>query len=263
MLKKSLIVILAALLSVVAFGKETDANALLRDGFALSGVDGKLIVLDKNSTYYFKLDAALKDDKAVIEARTTVELLPSAGLEKMTASAKQEPGIDFCVWGKVTGYKGKNYFFIDNFLPVSQIKKTEKISTAQQNKTDSNEPNDELTLPAHILEKLTAKKIIHPVKLRKGLSFEQDHIMADRTGFIVKQPDDGFVFVFDALGRKLENISITLLPCQVLERTWQKQLVEPERIRFKAAGIVTKYKGRYYLLLQRARRVYSYGNFGK
>ena len=120
-----------------------------------------------------------------------------------------------------------------------------------------------MQLPAHILEKLTAEKAIRPAQMQKGLDFEQNHVLADRTGFILKQPDGSFVFALDALGRNVENISIPLLPCQTLENAWQKQSAELERIRFKVAGTVTKYKGSYYLLLQRARRVYSYGNFGK
>ena len=235
MLKKSLLIILAGLAYVAAFGKQPYANTLLRDGMALSGVDGRLIVPDTNGIYYFRLDFDLRDDKAVIEGGTDVELLPSTGLEKMTANIKQDAEAGFRVWGKVTIYKGRNYFFIDNFLSVSQVKQVEKKQSSQQDKTAANKSDDELQLPAHILEKLTAKKIIRPVQLRRGLDFEQDHILADRTGFIVKQPDGSYVFVFDAL----------------------------EQIRFKVAGIVTKYKGSYYLLLRRARRVYSYGNFGR
>lgn len=263
MLKKALVICLAVLVNIAASGKERNADVLLRDGLALRGVDGKLIVPDSNGIYYFNVDSDLTDDKAVIKAQSSVELLPSAGLEKMIASAKQKPGIGSRIWGKVTAYKGKNYFFIDNFLPVSQIKKTEKTPESQQNEAANDKPDDELKLPVRIFEKLRAKKIIHPIQLQKGLDFEQDRILADRTGFIVKQPDGTFALVFDALGRKIENISVPLLPCQALERAWQKQSAGLERIRFTVAGIVTRYKGNYYLLLQRARRVYSHENFTK
>jgi hypothetical protein len=39
----------------------------------------------------------------------------------------------------------------------------------------------------------------------------------------------------------------------------QRSSVEP--IRFNIAGLVTEFKGRQYLLLQRAIRVHSHGNF--
>ena len=68
-------------------------------------------------------------------------------------------------------------------------------------------------------------------------------------------------FVLDALGRKEAKISLRLLPCQALEWAQREQLTDPEELRFKIAGIVTKYKGKNYLLLQRATRTYSHGNF--
>ena len=34
-------------------------------------------------------------------------------------------------------------------------------------------------------------------------------------------------------------------------------------MRFNVAGILTRYKGQQYLLLQKATRIYSYGNFGE
>jgi hypothetical protein len=37
----------------------------------------------------------------------------------------------------------------------------------------------------------------------------------------------------------------------------------PEPVRFKIAGVVTKYKGEKYLLLQKATRIYGHGNFAR
>ncbi len=263
MLKKSSLIILLFSAYLTASAQQPNPNALLRDGMALRGVDGKLIVSDTNNVYYFRLDNDLRDDKAVIKGGTNIALLPSTSLEKMTANIKQDPETGFRIWGRVTTYKRKNYFFIDNYLPVGQIKKIESLPQKEQQKTQVKKPDDELQLPAHVLEKLTAEKAIRPAQIQKGQDFEQNRVLADRTGFVLKQPDGNFVFVPDALGRNLENISIPLLPCQTLENAWQKQTAELERIRFKVAGTVTKYEGSFYLLLQRARPVYSYGNFGR
>ena len=79
--------------------------------------------------------------------------------------------------------------------------------------------------------------------------------------FIVKQDDGQYVFTLDAFGRNIEQISFPLLPCQALELALQEQSKELENIRFRAAGILTQYKGNNYFLLERAIRVYSYGNF--
>jgi hypothetical protein len=92
------------------------------------------------------------------------------------------------------------------------------------------------------------------------LELKQDSILADRTGFI-RDSGGGLVFAFDALGRNIGTIQLQLLPCEILERAQRRQVVEADAVRFKVAGIVTEYKGQYYLLLQRAIRVYSYGNF--
>ncbi|MBA7626561.1 hypothetical protein ES703_34013 [subsurface metagenome] len=92
---------------------------------------------------------------------------------------------------------------------------------------------------------------------------KQDSILADRTGFVVRQGDSRLVFVFDALGRNVQQISLRLLPCQALESAEHRQSAEVDPLRFKIAGILTKYKGNHYLLLERTIRVYSHGNFGK
>jgi len=98
------------------------------------------------------------------------------------------------------------------------------------------------------------------------VAIKQNSVLANKTGFI---RDSGHgtrgtrygVFVFDALGRNIQQTTVLLLPCRALELAEQEQSAEPDPIRFKIAGIVTEYKGEKFLLLQRATRVYSHGNF--
>ena len=97
-------------------------------------------------------------------------------------------------------------------------------------------------------------------QLKKTLELKQDFILADRTGFILESSQESQL-VLDALGRNIGQLSFELLACETLERAERKQSAELEQVRFKTAGIVTQYKGRHYLLLQRARRAYSHGNF--
>ncbi|UCG48657.1 MAG: hypothetical protein JSU94_02560, partial [Phycisphaerales bacterium] len=89
----------------------------------------------------------------------------------------------------------------------------------------------------------------------------RDSVLADRTALLVGRADGRYVFVLDALGRNIEQVRLELLPCEALELTEQRQTAVPEPIRFTIAGIRTGYKGRDYLLLQRAARVYGHGNF--
>ena len=140
---------------------------------------------------------------------------------------------------------------------------TPQKSQQQETRPTINEPNDVLAIPKEIIEKLKPRRIVRTAQLRKGLELKQDFILADRTGFIAKQGDSGLVFVFDALGRNVRQASFGLLPCQALERAQRTQSVETEPLRFKIAGILTEYRGDYYLLLQRAIQVYSHENFGK
>ena len=80
---------------------------------------------------------------------------------------------------------------------------------------------------------------------------------------MVKKNDGRLVFVLDAFGLNVRPVSLRLLPCGVLEMAEQIQAAVPEPVRFKIAGIITKYKGENYLLLQRATRVYSHQNFDR
>jgi hypothetical protein len=255
-------VLLATVPIVFAAGNDRgSAVGGLRDGFLIEGVDGKLVGPDDKGVYKFVADADISDDKAVIKAGTAVEVLASIGLSKMVENLKAEPDSGFRLWARVTTYGGRNYIFPVYFLPFKQIDKQKQAQI--QMRLTVNEPNDPLSIPPDILEKLTSGKTIEPVQLRRGLELKQDHILADRTGYIVKQDNGQYAFVFDALGRNIDKTTITLLPCQTLEKAVSAQKNEPEAIRFKAAGIVTKYQDNFYLLLQRTSRVYSNGNFPK
>jgi len=281
-------------------GARTARKTLLRDGFVLTGVDGKLTGADSNDIWFqdsnegchgwfFEFDSDISDDKAVVKAGTSLKLLPSAALEKMTADVEKHSAATYRLWGRVTKYKGKNFIFPIYFLPLGETKKPPP-STSQESRKKAgpaiNDPNDVLTIPKEILDKLKTRRIIRPEQLKKGLELKQDSILADRTGFISscvirdayrvkekRKEEKGKTqyairntqceFVFDALGRNVQQILLRLLPCQTLEWAERRQSAEADRLRFKIAGILTKYKGNHYLLLERTTRVYSHGNFGR
>jgi len=162
--------------------------------------------------------------------------------------------------------------------PAATGESRQESAAADEVEIKINEPNDELAMPEEIIAKLQSRKIIHFEQLSKGVKLEEDSILADRTGFIslcggrdayyvqgktqqVISKSRYGLFASDALGRNVGTIQIQLLPCEILERAQWQQAVEAEQVRFKVAGIVTMYKGQYYLLLQRAARVYNHGNF--
>jgi hypothetical protein len=90
-----------------------------------------------------------------------------------------------------------------------------------------------------------------------------DSVFVNRTGFIVGRDGGGFIFTLDALGRDVQRRSLRLLPCEALELAEQKISAGFEPVRFKIAGILTRYENTDYLLLHKATPTYSHGNFGK
>ncbi len=266
---------------------------LLRDGFVLRGVDGKLSGPDSNDLWHFELASDVNDYRAVIRAGTKLELLPSSALEKMIADAKVRDEVTYRLWnGRVTRYKGRNFIFVTFFLPLSPVKKPEpqqeQIEPVEAPRAAEREiepivrdPNDVLTIPPDILEKLRARReematSMQPVVDSNRVSVDDPNLAAeehysrgansvfvDRTAFLLDQDDGQLVFALDALGRNIQQLSLRLLPCEVLELAEQKRSAELEPVRFKIAGILTKYEDQDYLLLQKATRTYGHGNFGR
>ncbi|HUU16248.1 MAG TPA: hypothetical protein VMW72_03785 [Sedimentisphaerales bacterium] len=299
MSKKLVLLILVFFISVVpaalGFGTETARQTLLRDGFILRGVDGELTGSDSNDVWFFEFGADVNDYRGRASAGTRLELLASSELEKMIADVNERSAADYRLWGWVTKYKGRNFIFPNYFFPLGKLsskqpqalpkprpkerKPTEGPSAKEsEQQPDISEPNDVLAIPQEIIEKLKAGRIVRPEELgripkakkevvdsasEKKAQLQQDSILADRTAFLVEHYDGQIDFVLDAFGRNVRPVSLRLLPCEVLELAEQRQSAVPEPVRFRIAGIITKYKGENYLLPQKATRVYSHQNFDR
>lgn len=264
--KRPAILILVFLTSYATLGAGPGREITAQDGFVLSGVDGKVTKADSNEKWLFEFDSDVSDDKSQVYAGASLELLPSSTLEKMSADMGDRTTTSYRLWGTATKYKDRNFIYPIYFLPLSKVKQTKQPipqkSQQQQPQLTINEPDDALVLPQEIIAKLKTKKTFQPKQLQKGLELKQDFILAERTGFIAEK-DGKLVFELDALGKNVQKISFQLLPCQALERLQRTQAGEPDPIRFKIAGIVTKYKDQNFLLPQRAIRAYSHDNFGR
>jgi len=198
------------------------------------------------------------------------------------ASRQTSNGASYRLWARITKYKDRNFIFPEYFLPLGKAKPSPP-STIQQSEEKARpsvvDPNDELGIPQEILEKLESRRTVRRQPTERRVAIKQNSVLANRTGFIrdsghssrrrPRPEPDGTrgtrygVFVFDALGRNIQQTTVRLLPCQALELAEQQADAEPDPIRFRIAGIVTEYKGGKFLLLQRATRVYSHGNFGR
>jgi hypothetical protein len=235
--------------------------------------------------WFFEFESDFSVGKCLVKAGTRLELLPSSVLERMIADTNNAPDASYRLGGSLTQYRGKNFIFPTYFLPLAKTKKPKlpasKKSPQQESRPKINEPNDVVKIPKELLDKLPDRKktIVHTTRPENSQEFKsesgpktksgkkQDSILADRSGFIRKSSYGTqnswrkVSFVLDALGRKEGKTSLQLLPCQALELAQRTQAAAPVNLRFKIAGIVTKFKGKKYLLLHRATRLYSHGNF--
>lgn len=277
------------------FGADKERQVLLRDGFALRGVEGKLIRQEADETsqseytcllaaqdaWFFEFDSAVKSDRGFLKTGTKLRLLPSATLEQMVADANGRSVPSYRLRATVTRYKGKNFIFPTYFLPLSKAPGPEGTTPSDTATTGASQelqkkdgptiddPNDELAVPKEIVEMLKARRAVsHQLARQQAMTerrktTKQNYILANRTGFI-RESGRRLDFVLDALGLNVQPVGggLRLLPCQALELAEREQSAEPDPIRFKIAGIVTEYKGDKYLLLQRATRTYGHGNFG-
>lgn len=250
---------------------------LLRDGLALDGLEGTLTKSDTGK-WSFKFDSTVTDFQISLAPESSLEILRSSALEKIVGYIDQGGKKTCRIWGTVTKYNDRNFIFPIYFLPIGEkllpkpeVKPEEKPEQPKQTKSKPkapsiNDPNDELQMPEHIIAKLKKRKVIRAEQLiprpdTKPIEFKQDVILADRTGFLTYDENSQPIFQIDGVGRNVEALTLELLPCQILQIAEQKQDTQLEKQRLKAAGIITKYDGKFFLLLHRARKVYSHGNF--
>ncbi|RKY08768.1 MAG: hypothetical protein DRP66_03800 [Planctomycetota bacterium] len=285
--------VLAVGLGTAGAGTQETARPL-REGSMVSAVNGKLTRTPGLDTWFFTAKVNITDGRGTIKAGEPIELLPSSTLERMTAGADQKE-IYVRLWARVIRYCNrnvlidklpskkfvnrkapnkqdldskflgdnlfnKNFLFPIYFVPLSNIDETEE----QKDRTgDAGNSDDDSIIPAQVLKRLKPKRVVNLAKLDGMLETQGDVVLANRTGFVVID-DTAKMFTIDGLGRNVDDLHFKLLPCETLEAT-EKSLVDTPivRQRFRVSGVVTVYKGQRYILLQRATRTYSHGNFAR
>ncbi len=249
-------------------------SKLLPEGTVLQGVDGAIVRADSNDIWLFELNEDVNDAGVQVLTGTRLELLPSATLEQMLADANDRLLPRYRLTAQVTRYQGTNFLFASYYLPLSKLKDINEPAQPQnaQGAPDATQAGTDrssgaLAIPPEVLEKLRGR---HPMRgpQRQGAATGAvvsgsipTRMLTNVDGFI-RSYEGRWYFVPDALGWNVSAIRYELLPARVLEQAQQRIAASPNPIRFSVAGLVTGYKGRKYLLLQRAARVYSYGNFG-
>ncbi len=235
----------------------------VRDGFILDGVDGK--ITEVNEQWYFTVFEPLTDGKGAISPQTPVEILPSSTLEKLSSVVSKEKN-SYRIWGKFTKFGNKNYIYLSYFLPVAPAEEPAQQSDEDSNDVNAvnnvNDVNETKIIPEDALLLLKPKRIISLAELKKPIKTGADGVLIDKTGFL-KTTKDGLYFGFDEMGRNINLLQLPLLQCEEVERIAAEQKTTVTPLRYSISAIVTRYKGRNYLLLQRAARAYNYGNLVK
>ncbi len=221
MTKRFVIFILIFSISTIGFGAGVVRQTLLRDGFILRSVDGKVSGPDGNDVWFFEFESDVSGDGAVVKKGTSLQMLPSATLERIAADITERSDTTYQLWGSVTKYKGRNFIFPVFFLPLSKIKEpqpqTSPPQAPQQQKSEPNEtlskvndesepvinePNDILAVPEEILKILESRRtetskrpvgemsrrpVVQPPRQETGQAFQQDTVIVNRTGFILSR----------------------------------------------------------------------------
>ncbi len=268
-------------------GEQERVYPYLREGFLYNGVNGTISRNSETGRWNFAADADLTDTRGVIKTGNGFELLLSGCLENMIAEASgDENTLSVKLWAKVTRYSNRNlidpdieeqkelvfdinYLFPMLFIPMSDVEQEPPAEPAGDdtdvtpNQIDNPaESSSDSIIPAEVMEKLKPRRLPNLAKLKTALKQHGDITIFDRTGF-VRQTKAGKIFELDGLGRGVDGVTFRLLNSETLERIERKLGDSPGRLRFRVAGIVTKYKSHYYLLLQRAVRTYNNGNFAR
>ena len=232
--------------------------------------------------YTFAFEKAFVTDKGSIRAGQEVELLPSTSLEYMLREFGQRPSMGLRLWGSFTAYHGKNYIFPSYYLQVAPpaAEPNKPAATTQPSEPNANLPrindaNDEVRIPQQLVEELKATRRvidiapapIPPAEPNRAAAHVEtgDALIVDRMGIMTKPAgDEAWSFNIDGLGRNVSRISFRFLPCEVLERMEaQRKPFYLNPIRYRIAGTVTRFQGRYYILPTRAIRAYNNGNFAQ
>lgn len=261
----------------MAGGAESVIPKLLPEGTVLDSVDGAIVRADSNDVWRFEVTRDVNDTDVQLPAGTWFELLPSVTLGDLLVDANDRMTPRYRLTGQVTLYRQTNFLLAGYYLPLSKLKdpnepagreaSPEPAEAAARAAQDARP--DEMAVPPEILERLRDRRAVRgPQRQRRdkavraaGPKRVPNRVLVDTVGFI-EQRQGRLEFVPDALGRNVSDLQYELLPCRALEEVERRMAASPERIRFKVAGLVTGYRGKKYLLLQRVIREYNHGNFG-
>lgn len=240
------------------------AAPVMDEGYLVDGVAGVIRKTANADVWNFIPERAITAADETWPANRPLPLLPSSVLEQITGLAGDEQTIQFRLWALFTEYQQQNYLYCIYFLPL-QAAETPKAAEPKtdtpnaETKTDAPAESDSI-IPADILSQIKAAQAPDLDKFQQAAAVTGDINLIARTGYLDKRGKEKY-FQPNAFGQNVNRSRYVLLPCEMLEATEKAMRQTPGQQRYEISGLVTSYKGRQYMLLRRAVRTYTNGNF--
>jgi hypothetical protein len=191
-------------------------------------------------------------------------MLPCAVLEQMAGLAGEEGSLHLQLWALFTEYHEKNHLFSVYFLPLSEKTAPETPETTNEPETNDEPPSGnqqtDSIIPLEILQQINSQETPDLKKFEKIAVVSGDKNLIGRTGYLTRRNGTPY-FGLDGVGLKVDDKNFQLLPNSRLARVEERVSHSPGRQRYNVSGLVTTYKGKTYMLLRRANRTFSHGNF--
>lgn len=242
------------------------AKPVIDEGFFADGVTGIIRKVPNVDVWNFIPETAIVAGKETWPAQQPISLLPCSVLEQITGLAGADHKIEVRLWGLFTEYQQNNFLYCVYFLPMQEgaeakpaDPKAEETQNSADEKTDKPD-KEESIIPTDILNQIKANKVPDLEKFQQVAVVTGDINLVGRTGYL-EQKDKVNYFQPNAFGQKVDRNQYLLLPNTMLEATEKEMQKTPGRQRFEISGLVTTYKGRHYMLLRRAVRTFTNGNF--
>ena len=260
------IYLLGLLITASVFGaaKKPAPAVIVEEGIFIDGVEGLLKKKVDTDLWQFVPDEVIViTDKITVSAGMVLEMLPCSVLEQMTGLAGEENQLRIELSALFTRYNRNNYLFSVFFLPIKNGDPQPEPTPDTDDETENNESEPQepdSIIPTAILKQMKANKAPDLKKFQQIAEVTGDIHLIGRAGFLSKT-DGSYSFSPDAFGRNIDSNQFLLLPNSMLAAAEKQMAAEPGRERYNVSGLVTEYKGKTYMLLRRASRTYTHGNF--
>lgn len=253
-------------------GVVSAAEPLVAEGFMLDGATGVIRKVEGVDVWKFIPQTEIIVAEKTWPAEKPLNLLPCSVLEQIVGLAGEDNEIQVRLWGLFTEYQENNYLYSVYFLPLGETvqsepaestESAESTQTAQDAEAETTEQaaaEEEPIIPTDILEQIRTNKAPDLEKFQQVAVVTGDVNLIGRTGYL-EQKNNVRYFQPNTFGQNVNRRQYLMLPCSTFEAAEKHMRKTPGRQRYQVSGLVTTYKGRNYILLRRAVRTYTNGNF--